>query len=224
MKTETGFTIAELAAMVGLTPHTIRAWEKRYGALKPVRTSAGHRRYTMEDVEFLRRIKQGVSLKGLSLKLAVMRARGEILEPEIEEARSASAPRGAEDQPDEQVPWRAMADLSPLLMAVLATDGRILDANIAFARAAGVVRGSLQGARFADFVDPHDRAKAVKAYRPPLQQRRGWELNLRTKMVSGLYSFDCWPLRRGERWLLGLVGRDISSSGMDMWAPEDERK
>lgn len=219
---EAGFTIAEVASMVGLTPYTIRAWEKRYGALKPRRTSADHRRYTMEDVELLRRVKQGVSLKGLSLKLAVMRAQGEILEPEIEEVKSASVPRVTDDQPDEQAPWRAMADLSPLLMAVLTTEGRIVDANIAFARAAGVVRGSLRGARFADFVDPHDRAKAVKAYRPPLQQRRGWELNLRTKMVSGMYSFDCWPLRRGELWLLGLIGHDLSASGMDMWAPEGE--
>jgi DNA-binding transcriptional MerR regulator len=220
--TEAGFTIAEVASMVGLTPYTIRAWEKRYGALKPRRTPADHRRYTMEDVELLRRVKQEVSLKRLTLKLAVMRARGEILEPEIEEVKSTSAPRAADDQPDEQAPWRAMADLSPLLMAVLTTEGRIVDANIAFARAAGVMRGSLRGARFADFVDPHDRAKAVKAYRPPLRQRRGWELNLRTKMVSGMYSFDCWPLRRGERWLLGLIGRDLSASGMDMWAPEGE--
>ena len=221
---EAGFTIAEVASMVGLTPYTIRAWEKRYGALKPRRTSADHRRYTMEDVELLRRVKQGVSLKGLSLKLAVMRAQGEILEPEIEGVKSASVPRVMDDQPDEQAPWRAMADLSPLLMTVLTTEGRIVDANIAFARAAGVVRGSLRGARLVDFVDPHDRAKAVKAYRPPLQQRRGWELNLRTKMVSGMYSFDCWPLRRGELWLLGLIGRDLSASGMDMWAPEGEQQ
>ena len=219
MKQES-FTIAEVGSMVGLTPYTIRAWEKRYGALKPRRTSADHRRYTMEDVELLRRVKQGVALKGLSLKLAVMRAQGEIVEPEIEEVHSAHAPRSTDDQPDEQAPWRAMADLSPLLMAILTTEGRIVDANIAFARAAGVMRGSLRGARFADFVDPHDRAKAVKAYRPPLQQRRGWELNLRTKMVSGMYSFDCWPLLRGEMRLLGLIGRDLSASGMDMWAPE----
>ena len=220
--TDASFTIAEVASMVGLTPYTIRAWEKRYGALKPRRTSADHRRYTMEDVELLRRVRQGVSLKGLSLKLAVMRAQGEILEPEIEEVKSSSVLRTTDDQPGEQAPWRAMADLSPRLMAVLTTEGRIVDANIAFARAAGVVRGSLRDARFVDFVDPHDRAKAVKAYRPPLQQRRGWELNLRTKMVSGMYSFDCWPLRRDELWLLGLIGRDLSASGMDMWAPEGE--
>ena len=219
---EAGFTIAEVASMVGLTPYTIRAWEKRHGALKPRRTSTDHRRYTMEEVELLRRIKQGVSLKGLSLKLAVLRAHGDLLEPEIESIKSESAAADIEAQPDEQAPWRAMADLSPLIMVVLTPEGRIVDANIAFARAAGVVRGSLRSARFADFVDPHDRAKAVKVYRPPLQQRRGWELNLRTKMVSGMYSFDCWPLRRGALWLLGMIGRDLSASGMEMWLPEGQ--
>lgn len=220
--TDAGFTIAEVASMVGLTPYTIRAWEKRHDALKPRRTSTDHRRYTMDDVELLRSIKQGVSLKGLSLKLAVLRAQGELLEPEIERIKSESAPAETEPPPDEQAPWRAMADLSPLIMVVLTSEGRIVDANIAFARAAGVVRGSLRGERFADFVDPHDRAKAVKVYRPPLQQRRGWELNLRTKMVSGMYSFDCWPLRRAELWLLGMIGRDLSASGMEMWVPEGQ--
>lgn len=217
----TSLTIAEVASMVGLSPFTIRAWEKRYGALKPRRSAAGHRRYSMDDVEVLRRIKQGVSLKGLSLKLAVMWAQGEIMEPEIEAPGFRAAPMAAEDHPNEQAPWRAMADLSPLLMAVVAPDGRLVDGNIAFARAAGVVRGILRGARFVDFVDPHDRAKAVTVYRPPIRQRRGWELNLRTKMVSGMYSFDCWPLRRDEQWLVGLIGRDIGASGMDLWAPSD---
>ncbi|HYM67361.1 MAG TPA: PAS domain-containing protein, partial [Patescibacteria group bacterium] len=114
------------------------------------------------------------------------------------------------------------ADLSPLPMVIVTTEGLMLDANIAFARAAGVIRGSLRGKKFAELIDPHDRAKAVKAYRPPLQQRRGWELNLKTKMVSGLYSFDCWPLRRGEQWLLGMIGRDLSASGMELWLPEGE--
>lgn len=213
------FTIAEIAAMVGLTPHTIRAWERRHLALTPRRSSANHRRYTMEDVELLRRVRQGVSLMGLSLKVAVLRAKGDLVDPEIDLITTASGHTEAVDQPPDHVPWRAVADLSPLLMVMLTPEGRIVDANIAFARATGVMRGSLRNARFAELVEPHDRAKAVKAYRPPLQQRRGWELNLRTKMVSGLYSFDCWPLHCGGHWLLGMIGRDLSASGMDLWAP-----
>ncbi len=218
---EENFSISEVAAMVGLTDHTIRAWERRYGIPKPARTAATHRRYTMDDVELLRRVKHGVSLKGLSLKLAARWASGELPETEFEAPAPASLPSQRSEQPAEEAPWRAMADLSPSPMVIVTTDGRIVDANIAFARAAGVVRGSLRNTRFVDLVDPHDRAKAVRAYRPPLQQRRGWELNLKTKMVASLYSFDCWPLRRGEQWLLGMIGRDLSGAGMEEWPVDD---
>ncbi len=221
MKDADTFSIAEVAAMVGLTAHTVRAWERRYGIPEPARTAAAHRRYTMDDVELLRRVKQGVSLKRLSLKLAARWARGELPEAELEAPAADALPRDMAEAAAEEAPWRAMADLSPSPMVILATDGRIVDANIAFARAAGVVRGSLRNMRFADLVDPHDRAKAVSAYRPPLQQRRGWELNLKTRMVAGLYSFDCWPLRRGEEWLLGMIGRDLTGAGIEDWPAGD---
>lgn len=211
---EEDFTIAEVSAMVGLTPHTIRAWETRHRALTPSRTPANHRRYGMEDVELLRRVKQGVAVKGLSLRLAVLRAQGELIDPEIETARVASEPAGATGESENPAPWRAMADLSPLLMVLLTPEGRIVDANIAFARTVGTVRERLRGERFANLVDPHDRAKAVRAYRPPLQQRKGWELNLRTNAASGMYSFDCWPLRRGEQSLLGMIGREVGASAL----------
>ena len=216
------FSISEVAAMVGLTAHTIRAWERRYGVPRPARTAATHRRYTMDDVDLLRRVKQGVALKGLSLKLAARWAQGDLPEIELEppELTGLAIPTG--EPPAEEAPWRAMADLSPSPMIIVSTDGRIVDANIAFARAAGVVRGGLRNTRFADLIDPHDRAKAVTAYRPPLRQRRGWELNVRTRVVAGLYSFDCWPLRRGEEWLLGMIGRDLTGEGMEEGAAVDD--
>lgn len=224
MKEEESFSISEVAAMVGLTTFTVRAWEKRYGIPKPARTASAHRRYTIDDVELLRRVKQGVSMRGLSLKLAARWARGDLPETEFEAPAPAALTSRAEEPPAETVPWRAMADLSASPMIIVSTDGRIVDANIAFARAAGVVRGSLRNTRFADLVDPHDRAKAIKAYRPPLQQRRGWELNLKTRMVAGLYSFDCWPVRRGDEWLLGMIGRDLGGAGMEDWPAGDETR
>lgn len=41
------------AQMAGLSPHTIRAWEKRYQALKPARSDNGRRLYTAEEVDRL---------------------------------------------------------------------------------------------------------------------------------------------------------------------------
>jgi DNA-binding transcriptional MerR regulator len=42
--------IGEVARQTGMTVPTLRAWERRYGLLVPVRTAGGHRRYSDEDV------------------------------------------------------------------------------------------------------------------------------------------------------------------------------
>ncbi len=44
-------SIGEGARRTGVTVPTLRAWERRYGLLVPVRTVGGHRRYRDEDVE-----------------------------------------------------------------------------------------------------------------------------------------------------------------------------
>jgi DNA-binding transcriptional MerR regulator len=43
--------IGEVARRTGVTVPTLRAWERRYGLLLPVRTAGGHRRYSDEDVQ-----------------------------------------------------------------------------------------------------------------------------------------------------------------------------
>ena len=43
-----------VAHRTGLTPDLLRAWEKRYGAVQPVRSAGGQRHYTDADVERLR--------------------------------------------------------------------------------------------------------------------------------------------------------------------------
>ena len=54
-----------------------------------------------------------------------------------------------------------------------------------------------------------DRAKAVTAFRPPFQRRRGWELNLRLPGDGRLFAFDCLPIRFGENQLLIVIGHDV---------------
>jgi DNA-binding transcriptional MerR regulator len=43
--------IGEVARRTGVTVPTLRAWERRYGLLLPVRTAGGHRRYGDGDVQ-----------------------------------------------------------------------------------------------------------------------------------------------------------------------------
>ena len=45
-----------VASMTGLKPVTLRAWERRYGLVKPRRAAGGHRLYSRAEVELLRRV------------------------------------------------------------------------------------------------------------------------------------------------------------------------
>ena len=44
-----GVRVGELARRVGVAPETLRAWERRYGVLRPSRTPAGYRVYGSDD-------------------------------------------------------------------------------------------------------------------------------------------------------------------------------
>ena len=42
------------AVMLGVSPNTLRSWERRYGFPRPRRTSGGHRQYALNEIESLR--------------------------------------------------------------------------------------------------------------------------------------------------------------------------
>lgn len=48
--------IRTVATLTGVLPVTLRAWERRYGLIRPQRTPAGHRIYTREHVELIHRV------------------------------------------------------------------------------------------------------------------------------------------------------------------------
>lgn len=47
------YPIREVARLTGINPITLRAWERRYNLIEPVRTESGHRLYTQEHIDFL---------------------------------------------------------------------------------------------------------------------------------------------------------------------------
>lgn len=57
--------IGEVARRTGLSPHVLRAWERRYGVPRPARTEGGFRLYTAEEVERLERMRALVA-RGLA--------------------------------------------------------------------------------------------------------------------------------------------------------------
>ena len=52
--------IKYVSRITGLSPHTIRAWERRYTALSPDRTDTNRRLYSEEDVEKLLLLARGI--------------------------------------------------------------------------------------------------------------------------------------------------------------------
>ncbi len=53
-----GVRIGELSRRVGVGQETLRAWERRYGVLRPRRTGSGYRVYDREDEDRARRMRE----------------------------------------------------------------------------------------------------------------------------------------------------------------------
>lgn len=60
------YPIGTVARMVGVTPSTLRTWERRYGPVVPGREGSGRRLYSRTDVDRLRsvcrKIEEGLTV------------------------------------------------------------------------------------------------------------------------------------------------------------------
>ena len=60
------YPIRTVSAATGVNAVTLRAWERRYGLLRPQRTPKGHRLYTREQIDTIRRVvellDQGIAI------------------------------------------------------------------------------------------------------------------------------------------------------------------
>ncbi len=68
-----GHRIGAFSRRVGVSPELLRAWERRYGLLAPVRSSGGFRLYTTADEERVARMREGLAV-GFSAAEAARRA------------------------------------------------------------------------------------------------------------------------------------------------------
>lgn len=65
------YTIRQASNMLGIPAVTIRAWETRYEAIKPVRTETGYRMFDEKNMEDLRFLKNQTDEKGMTISQAV---------------------------------------------------------------------------------------------------------------------------------------------------------
>lgn len=83
MTEETGlYPISTLAAQTGVNSVTLRAWERRYGLLKPKRTPKGHRLYSEQDIALiksvLRLLDEGIAISQVRSMLEQPGAQGNV--------------------------------------------------------------------------------------------------------------------------------------------------
>lgn len=62
------------ASMLGVSPNTLRSWERRFGFPAPARTTGGHRQYELSEVEALRQALE--ETQNISSAIALARRRG----------------------------------------------------------------------------------------------------------------------------------------------------
>jgi MerR family transcriptional regulator, light-induced transcriptional regulator len=65
--------IGELSRRLGVSDHVLRAWERRYGLLRPIRTAGGFRLYSEADFDRVRRMQEYLA-QGLSAAQAARAA------------------------------------------------------------------------------------------------------------------------------------------------------
>lgn len=66
------YPMRAVVRQTGLTAHVIRAWERRYSAVVPHRTSSRRRLYSMADIERLKLLKRGVGVGNSIAQIAKM--------------------------------------------------------------------------------------------------------------------------------------------------------
>ena len=108
------FPIREVARLTGVNPVTLRAWERRYGLIQPVRTESGHRLYSRTDIETVHRILDWIERGVAVSKVGKLLAR----DPQANEPATAS-------RSDTELEWRQWQ--AQLRLAISAFDDRELD-------------------------------------------------------------------------------------------------
>lgn len=53
--------IGDVAEATGISPETLRVWERRYGRPQAIRLASGHRRYSDQQIRWLRRVAEAIS-------------------------------------------------------------------------------------------------------------------------------------------------------------------
>jgi DNA-binding transcriptional MerR regulator len=81
------FPIRTVSSLTGVNSITLRAWERRYGLVRPIRTPTGHRLYRRDEIDLIHRVVALLD-KGISIS-QVKRVLSQSEQPNIPEHETA---------------------------------------------------------------------------------------------------------------------------------------
>jgi MerR family transcriptional regulator, light-induced transcriptional regulator len=181
--------IGELSRRSGVSPELLRAWERRYGLLRPTRSNGGLRLYSLDDLERVHRMRQHLA-GGLAAAEAAALASAERLGEERHSLAPASAREELADALDRFDEPRAQAVLDEAL-AVATPDAFLGDIVLPYLHGLGErwARGD------ASIAQEHFASSVLRGRL--LGLARGWGRGL-----GPLALLACLP---GERHEFGLI-------------------
>jgi len=111
LEQEEYFPMRTVSAITGVNPVTLRAWERRYGLIRPARTPKGHRIYSRKDIELINRIVRQLD-RGISIS-------------QVDHALEAGVFETPNDRQQHDSPW--LASQQRAIDAVVRFDENLLD-------------------------------------------------------------------------------------------------
>jgi MerR family transcriptional regulator, light-induced transcriptional regulator len=124
MNTSNVFPIRVLSEKSQVGSSTLRAWERRYGLLKPLRTPKGHRLYSQKDIDTVKRIRALIA-EGHSLLVIK-----DVISAEHTSAEHTSAEYFSAEQGNDKNPMHKMLENSGASSDLVAKTTTIWDHNI----------------------------------------------------------------------------------------------
>jgi DNA-binding transcriptional MerR regulator/methylmalonyl-CoA mutase cobalamin-binding subunit len=119
------YTIKEAASRSGVSVPLLRAWERRYGVVQPIRTAAGYRLYDEDAIRRLTAMRQliasGFAARQAAERLATL-SPGEIAETAIPEPQAP--------QPSDDAPSASGALIARLVAAAREVDAPALESAL----------------------------------------------------------------------------------------------
>jgi DNA-binding transcriptional MerR regulator len=183
--------IGELSKRAGVSPGLLRAWERRYGLLRPTRSQGGLRLYSADDLERVRLMRRHLDRGLAAAEAAALASQADVAEQAALTAMSPAAARrdlaAALDRFDEP---RAQEILDRLIAAAT-VDGLLRDVVLPYLHELGDrwARGD------ASIAQEHFASTVLRGRL--LGLARGWGLG-----IGPLAVLACLP---GEQHDLGLL-------------------